>query len=98
MNCLFDLDLLKELGLPWWLRNLKIHLQRGRPKFDPRIGKILCRREQLTTYSSIRRHISWFKKKLAKENKARGIILLAPELYYKAVVLKQYGISIETGP
>ena len=41
-------DLLKKgqathsniLGLSWWLRQLRIHLQYGRPGFDPLVGKI----------------------------------------------------------
>ena len=33
------------LGLPLWLRWQRIHLQCGRPGFDPWVGKILRRRE-----------------------------------------------------
>ena len=36
-------------GLPWWLSWERIHLQCGRPGFDPWVGKILWRREQLPT-------------------------------------------------
>ena len=32
------------LGLPWWLRQWRICLQSGRPRFDPWIGKIPWRR------------------------------------------------------
>ena len=32
------------LGLPWWLRWERIHLQYGRPGFDPWVGKIPWRR------------------------------------------------------
>ena len=34
----------QEIGLPWWLRQWRIHLQWGRPGFDPWVGKIPCRR------------------------------------------------------
>ena len=34
-------------GLPWWFRWYRIHLQCGRPGFDPWVGKIFWRREQL---------------------------------------------------
>ena len=37
------------LGLPWWLSWLRICLQCGRPGFDPWVGKIPWRREQLPT-------------------------------------------------
>ena len=37
------------LGLPWWLRWQRILLQYGRPGFDPWVGKIPWRREQLPT-------------------------------------------------
>ena len=37
------------LGLPWWLRWQRIHLQWGRPKFDPWLRKIPWRRERLPT-------------------------------------------------
>ena len=37
------------LGLPWWPSWLKIHLQCGRPGFDPWVGKIPWRRERLPT-------------------------------------------------
>ena len=50
----------KDLGLPWWLRNLKIHLQCRRPEFHPWIGKIPWRREQLTTYSNMLLLLSHF--------------------------------------
>ena len=33
-----------HLGLPWWLRQLRICLKYGRPGFDPWIGKIPWRR------------------------------------------------------
>ena len=36
-------------GLPWWFRWYRIHLQCGRPGFDPWVGKIFWRREQLPT-------------------------------------------------
>ena len=32
------------LGLPWWLRKQRIHLQCGRPRFNPLVGKIPWRR------------------------------------------------------
>ena len=35
--------------LPWWLSWYRIHLQCGRPGFDPWVGKILWRRERLPT-------------------------------------------------
>ena len=31
-------------GLPWWLRWQRIHLQCGRPRFDPWLGKIPWRK------------------------------------------------------
>ena len=37
------------LGLPWWLSWYRICLQCGRPGFDPWVGKIPWRREQLPT-------------------------------------------------
>ena len=37
------------LGLPLWLSWERIHLQCGRPGFDPWVGKILWRRKQLPT-------------------------------------------------
>ena len=37
------------IGLPWWLRWWRIHLQRGRPEFNPWVGKIPWRRERLPT-------------------------------------------------
>ena len=36
-------------GLPWWLSWWKIHLQCGRPEFNPWVGKIPWRRERLPT-------------------------------------------------
>ena len=33
------------LGLPWWLRQYRICLQYGRPRFDPWVGKIPQKRE-----------------------------------------------------
>ena len=36
-------------GLPLRLRRLRIHLQCGRPGFDPCVAKILCRKKQLPT-------------------------------------------------
>ena len=36
-----------NLGLPWWLSWQRIHLQGGRPGFDPWVGKIHWRRESL---------------------------------------------------
>ena len=33
------------LGLPWWLRQWSVCLQCGRPRFDPRVRKISCRRK-----------------------------------------------------
>ena len=49
-NCSFScLYLLMVYGLPWWLRQLRIHLQCERPGFDPWVGKIPWRRKwQLT--------------------------------------------------
>jgi len=37
------------LGVPWWLSWSRIHLQCGRPGFDPWVGKIPWRRERLPT-------------------------------------------------
>ena len=37
--------LLKNTGLPWWLRWLSVCRQRGRPGFDPWVGKIPWRRK-----------------------------------------------------
>ena len=37
------------LGLPWWLSWWRIRLQRGRPGFDPWVGKTPWRRERLHT-------------------------------------------------
>ena len=34
------------LGLPWWLRGKRILLDCGRPRLDPRVGKIPWRRER----------------------------------------------------
>ena len=34
-------------GLPWWLSWWRIHLQCGKPGFDPWVGKIPWRRERL---------------------------------------------------
>ena len=42
-------DIMHYIGFSWWLRWKKIHLQCGRPGFDPWIGKIPWRREQLST-------------------------------------------------
>ena len=36
-------------GLPWWLRQQRIHQQCGRPGFNPWLGKIPWRRECLPT-------------------------------------------------
>ena len=36
-------------GVPWWLRGKTICLQCRRPGFNPWVGKILWRREQLPT-------------------------------------------------
>ena len=36
-------------GLPWWLSWWRIHLQYGRPGFDPWVWKIPWRRERLPT-------------------------------------------------
>ena len=38
-----------NLGLPWWLRWWRIHLQCKRPRFDPWVRKIPWRREWLPT-------------------------------------------------
>ena len=38
-----------SLGLPWWLSWLRIRLQCQRPGFDPWVGKIPWRKEQLPT-------------------------------------------------
>ena len=40
---------IRNLGLPWWLRWLRICLQCRRPKFNPWVGKISWRREWLPT-------------------------------------------------
>ena len=40
---------LSYLGLPLWLSWERIHLQCGRPGFDPWVGKIPSRRERLPT-------------------------------------------------
>ena len=34
---------------PWWLRRERFHQQCRRPRFNPRVGKILWRRERLST-------------------------------------------------
>ena len=39
------------IGLPWWLRWWRVHLQCRRPRFDPRLGKIPEKR--MATHSSI---------------------------------------------
>ena len=36
-------------GSPWWFKQLRIRPQLGRPGFDPWVGKIPWRREQLPT-------------------------------------------------
>ena len=38
-------QLYPAMGLPWWLRQLSVCLQCGRPGFDPWIGKIPWRRK-----------------------------------------------------
>jgi len=38
-----------EEGFPWWLRQLRIHLQCGRPGFDPWVGKIPWRKARQPT-------------------------------------------------
>ena len=35
----------KSIGLPWWLRHLRVCLQCRRPGFDPWLGKMLWRRK-----------------------------------------------------
>ena len=42
----------KQEGLPWWLRWKRIHLQYGRPGFDPWVGKIPLE-DGVATHSSI---------------------------------------------
>ena len=37
--------LIMSKGLPWWLRQLSICLQCGRPRFNPWVGKVSWRRE-----------------------------------------------------
>ena len=37
------------LGLPWWLGQLRIHLQCTRPRFNPWVGKIPWKMEWLVT-------------------------------------------------
>ena len=37
------------LGLPWWLRQLRICLQLRRPGFDPWVGEIPWKKERLPT-------------------------------------------------
>ena len=44
-----DISMVLDLGVPWWLRWWRICLQYKRPRFDPWVGKILWRREQLPT-------------------------------------------------
>ena len=39
----------QNVGLPWWLSWERLHLQCGRPGFNPWIGKIPWRRERLPT-------------------------------------------------
>ena len=46
-TCSFPCDFL--LGLLLWRSWLRIHLQCGRPGFNPWLGKIPCRRERLPT-------------------------------------------------
>ena len=45
----FTLNLITYVGLPRWLSWQRIHLQCGRPRFDPWLGKIPWRRERLPT-------------------------------------------------
>ena len=40
-------------GFPWWLRQYRIHLQCGRPGFNPWFGKIPWRREWQVTPVSL---------------------------------------------
>ena len=43
---------LSPVELPWWLRQQRIHLQCGRPEFNPWVGKIPLE-EGMATHSSI---------------------------------------------
>ena len=46
-----------DTRLPWWLRQQSVCLQRGRPRFDPWLGKILWRKKwQPTPVHSRRSH------------------------------------------
>ena len=48
-----------HLGLPWWLRWLRICLKCGRPGFDPWMGKIPWRREWLATPVILAWSVPW---------------------------------------
>ena len=37
--------IISSLVLPWWLRWYRVHVQCKRPRFNPWVGKILCKRE-----------------------------------------------------
>jgi len=49
LQLLFLPDLDISVGLPWWLRRLRICLQCRRPGFNPWVGKIPWRRQWLPT-------------------------------------------------
>ena len=44
-----DREAWRAAGLPWWLSWQRFHLQCGRPRFNPWVGKISWRREWLPT-------------------------------------------------
>ena len=54
----------QTMVFPLWLRWLRIHLQCGRPEFDPWDGKIPWRRERLPTPSILVWRLPWGCKEL----------------------------------
>ena len=47
------------LRLPWWLRQLRVCLQSGRPRFNPWVGKIPLEKETATHSSILAWRIAW---------------------------------------
>ena len=45
--------MLPNIGLPWWLRWQRIHLQGGRPRFDSWVGKVPWRSAWQLQYSCL---------------------------------------------
>ena len=48
-----------RVGLPWWLRWVRVCLQCGRPEFNPWVGKIPWRRKWQTTPVFLTWKIPW---------------------------------------